>query len=112
MTDALIRSEVLFPLGLDSVELSLCQTISVLRIPEAKDAVEAIANLKAAFPVLDRVYSESGFRYGHAVSKCLFWLETRSSTADDEEFQLLVFQNIITPPVEDLRDFEGRSRIH
>ncbi|KIX08475.1 uncharacterized protein Z518_03131 [Rhinocladiella mackenziei CBS 650.93] len=111
MANALIRSEVLFPLGLVLVELSLCQSISALRMPEDEDTVEAIANFKTASRVLDQVYSESGFRYGDVVNKCLFWSEIRNSTADDEEFQLLVFQNIVSPLVEDLRDFEGKARI-
>ncbi|EXJ94598.1 hypothetical protein A1O1_02994 [Capronia coronata CBS 617.96] len=109
-TSALIRNEVLFPLGLALVELSLCQTISALRIPADDDPVEANANLKTAVRVLDDVYLESGGHYGDIVAKCLFWTETRKSNIGDE-FQQLVFQNIVSPPFDDLKVFEGRSRV-
>ncbi|KIX96001.1 uncharacterized protein Z520_08256 [Fonsecaea multimorphosa CBS 102226] len=109
-TTTLIRNDVLFPLGLALIELSLCQTISSLRAAEDDDCVEANANLKTASRVLDHVYSESGGRYGDVVAKCLFWSETRISKID-EEFQQLVFQNIVSPLLEDLKDFEGKSRI-
>lgn len=111
-TNSLIRSEALFPLGLVLVELSLCQSISSLRIPEDEDPNETIANLKTASRVLqERVYSESGCRYGDVVDKCLFWSETRDMSVDDDEFQQLVFQRIVSPLVDDLRDFEGKARI-
>lgn len=112
ISNPLIASDVLFPLGLVLVELSLCQSISALWIPEDEDNVEAYANLKTATRVLDeRVYSESGCKYGDVVTSCFRWSETRNSTADDEDFQELVFQKIVSPLLEDLKDFEGRGRI-
>ena len=112
-TTALIRSEILFPLGLALVELSLCQTLSALRIPEDSDPIDAVANLKTASRLLHEcVYFESGARYGDAVDKCLFWSETRNTKFDDEEFQRTVFDTIVSPLLDDLRDFEGKSRIH
>lgn len=110
-TTNLIRNEVLFPLGLALVELSLCQSISALRTTQDNDAVEAVANLKIASRVLDRVYSESGCRYGDVVDQCLWWPATRSTKMDDDEFQQLVFQRVVSPLFEDLKDFEGKSRI-
>ncbi|KIW67269.1 hypothetical protein PV04_06534 [Phialophora macrospora] len=111
ITNPLIPSEVLFPLGLVLVELSLCQSISTLRTPDDADVVEAYANLKTATRLLNRVYAESGCKYGDVVTQCLRWSETRNSSADDEDFQELVFQKIVSPLVEDLRDFEGKGRI-
>jgi hypothetical protein len=111
ITNPLIPSDILFPLGLVLVELSLCQSISMLRTPDDEDVVEAYANLKTATRLLNRVYAESGFKYGDVVTQCLRWSETRNSSADDEDFQELVFQKIVSPLVEDLRDFEGKGRI-
>jgi hypothetical protein len=110
---SLIKNEVLFPLGLVLVELYLCQSIFTLLTHDDDDPVEAIANWKTATRVLqERVYYESGFRYGDAVDKCLSWSETRNSTVDDDDFQQLVFQKIVSPLFEDVRNLEGKSRIH
>jgi hypothetical protein len=111
-TNPLIANEILFPLGLVLVELSLCQSISALRTPEDDDPVEAYANLKTALRYLDRVYTESGCKYGDVVTSCFRWSETRNSSADDDDFQQLVFQKIVSPLVEELKDFEGKGRIH
>lgn len=113
ITNPLIANDVLFPLGLVLVELSLCQSIAALRVPEDEDVIEAYANLKTATRLLDeRVYSESGCKYGDVVNSCFRWSETRNSTADDEDFQELVFHKIVLPLIEDLKDFEGKGRIH
>ncbi|ETI22327.1 hypothetical protein G647_06401 [Cladophialophora carrionii CBS 160.54] len=111
ISSPLIPSDVLFPLGLVLVELSLCQSISALRVPEDADSVEAYANLKTAARLLNRVYSESGCKYGDVVTQCLRWSEIRNSSADNDDFQELAFQKIASPLVEDLRDFEGKGRI-
>ena len=108
----LIPSEILFPLGLVLVELSLSRSIWALRIAEDADSVEAYANLKTATRVLDQVVRESGANYCDVVNKCFHWSETRNSTADDEDFQKLVLQQIVGPLVEDFKDFEGKGRIH
>lgn len=107
-TTALIRNEILFPLGLVLLELSLCQTISALHAPEDDDPVEAVAKLKTASRHLQDVYCESGTRYGDVVDKCLFWSGTRDAKLDDEEFQRNVFDTIVMPLLDDVRAFEGR----
>ncbi|KAI1629830.1 hypothetical protein EDD37DRAFT_671581 [Exophiala viscosa] len=89
-THKLIRCELLFPLGLTLVELSLCQSIASLRLAEDNDAVEALSSLKTAARVLDNVYSESGFRYGDVVDKCLFGLGCKNMDLEDEAFQRAV----------------------
>lgn len=103
----LIRNEILFPLVLALVELSLGQTIASLRKPEDGDPVEAVANLKTAHRLLPDVLNESGIGYQEVVDKCLVWPGRKDVKFDDEEFQRTVFQSIITPLVEDLKHFEG-----
>ncbi|KAK4944487.1 hypothetical protein LTR10_016161 [Elasticomyces elasticus] len=102
----LIGNRVLFPLGLALIELSLCQTISSLRVPEDDDPIEENVKLKTASRLLDYVYNEFGGSYCDVVTKCLRWSETRTSDIDDK-FQLLVFQNIVSPLFEALRVFDG-----
>lgn len=111
-TSPLIANAVLFPLGLVLVELSLGQSISALRISDDDDTVEANANLKTGLRVLGRVYGDSGERYGNVVTNCFRWSATRNSTADDDDFQQLAFQDIVSPLIEDLWTFEGKGPIH
>ncbi|KIV77085.1 hypothetical protein PV11_08920 [Exophiala sideris] len=105
-TSTLIGNRFLFPLGLALIELSLCQTISSLRAPEDDDAIEENVKLKTASRLLDYLYNEFGGSYCDVVTKCLRWSETRTSEIDDK-FQLLVFQNIVSPLFEALRVFDG-----
>ncbi|KAJ9646305.1 hypothetical protein H2204_000968 [Knufia peltigerae] len=110
-SSSLIRCALLFPLALSLVELSLCTPLSSLQIPEDADPVDAVSDLKTAARVLHRVYAESGCRYGDVVDKCLFWPDTKNMQLDDEEFQRTVFDGVISPLLEDLKNFEGRDRI-
>ncbi|KAJ5697545.1 hypothetical protein N7488_011229 [Penicillium malachiteum] len=59
-TFSLIQSDILFPLGLVLIELSLCQTLEALRMPEDDDNVEADMNLKTATRLLPVVGAQSG----------------------------------------------------
>ncbi|KAK4939647.1 hypothetical protein LTR10_020147 [Elasticomyces elasticus] len=113
-THRLIRCELLFPLGLTLVELSLCQSMASLRLPEDNDADRLLTDLKTAARVLDSVYSESGCRYGDVVDQCLFGLRSRKSKGmdlEDEKFQRIVYEEIVSPLLDDLKDFEGRGPI-
>ncbi|KAJ5488170.1 hypothetical protein N7453_011624 [Penicillium expansum] len=107
-TFSLIQSEILFPLGLALVELSLCQTLEALRMPEDEDPVEAYVNLKTATRLLQRVAEESGTEYEMVARRCLLWPGTRESTLESEQMQDEIFQLIISPLVENLKYFEGR----
>ena len=107
---ALIRNEILFPLGLALVELSLCQTISALKGPEDDDPVEAVANLKTASRYLQDVYCESGTTYGDVVTQCLFWLGPCDRELDDEDFHATVFDAVVAPLIDNLMVFQGQPR--
>ncbi|KAJ5515111.1 hypothetical protein N7463_004663 [Penicillium fimorum] len=108
-TSSLIQSEILFPLGLVLVELSLCRTLEALRIPEDDDRVEACVNLKTATRLLQFVREQSGAEYEQVARRCLLWSGTKDSTLESEQMQDEIFQLIISPLVENLRSFEGRS---
>ncbi|CAI7633069.1 unnamed protein product [Penicillium viridicatum] len=106
---SLIQSEILFPLGLVLVELSLCQTLEALRMPEDDDPVEAYVNLKTATRLLQVVVEQSGAEYERVARRCLLWPGTKDSTLESEQMQDEIFQLIISPLVENLRSFEGRG---
>ncbi|KAJ5423303.1 hypothetical protein N7491_008519 [Penicillium cf. griseofulvum] len=109
---SLIRSEILFPLGLVLVELSLCRTLESLRIPEDLDQIEAYTDLKTAARHLPIVEMQSGVEYGKVVERCLFWSGIKESSLDNERMQDEVFQLIIFPLVDHLNTFEGKARMY
>lgn len=110
-TSSVIRSETLFPLGLALIELSLCRAITALRKPEDENPDEEVTVLKTAHRCLDFVYLESGTRYGDVVQRCLFWSHTRDTELENDESLAAVFQHIVSPLIEDLKDFNCCSRI-
>lgn len=103
----LIQSKVLFPLGLVLVELSLCWNLESLRTQEDADSLEAVANLKTAAQYLPAVEMESGLRYSQVVKRCLFSSDTVDMMSEDESVQETVFEYVIAPLVQNLRDFDG-----
>ncbi|KAL9616432.1 MAG: hypothetical protein Q9160_008708 [Pyrenula sp. 1 TL-2023] len=107
----LILSEVLFPLGLTLTELSLGRTLADLRLPEDEDSNETYVKLKTASRLLKHVNSESGPRYHDAVKKCLYWTDVRDDRFENEEFQKAVFESVVTPLAQDLRDFDGEAKV-
>ncbi|KAJ5629738.1 hypothetical protein N7528_003395 [Penicillium herquei] len=108
-TFSLIQSDILFPLGLVLIELSLCQTLEALRMPEDDDNVEAYMNLKTATRLLPVVGAQSGAEYEKVVKRCLLWPGIKASTLESELMQDEIFQLIISPLVENLRSFEGKT---
>lgn len=112
LSTPLIRNEILFPLGLALVELSLGQTLTSLRKAEDDDPVEAVANLKTALRHLPDVRNESGILYEEVVDKCLTWPGRKDIKFDDEEFQRTMFESIVLPLLEDLKHFEGPYSIY
>jgi hypothetical protein len=108
---SLIRSQVLFPLGLALVELSLGQTLASMREPEDHDVDDAVTDLKTASRLIGDVCCESGGRYGDVAKKCLFWHGSEDANLDSEDLQQAVFELIVSPLLEDYKDFEGKSRI-
>lgn len=107
---SVIRNRTLFPLGLALIELSLCRTITALKIPEDENPDEEVTLLKTANRCLNHVYVESGSRYGDVVQQCLFWSHTPETNLDCEELQDLFFQHIMVPLQNDVKDFDGRVR--
>lgn len=104
---SVVRNKTLFPLGLALIELSLCRTITALRIPEDENPDNEVALLKTANRCLGHVYVESGTRYGDVVQQCLSWPHTRETNLDNEVFQDTFFQYIISPLLDDVEDFDG-----
>lgn len=103
----LIQSEILFPLGLVLVELSLCQTLDALRTADDEDRTEAYAEFKTAARYVDLVEQQSGTEYKKVVKTCLFWPGDEEFDLDNEEMQDDMFRLVISPLIQNLRIFEG-----
>jgi hypothetical protein len=101
-----IHKEILFPLGLTLIELSLARTWADIGSANHGKSRESTNNLEET---LRLVYDESGLHYGDAVRSCLFWhIDSRGRGFDDDEYLLSVFERIVSPLVDTWRDFEGR----
>ena len=107
-----IRSEVLFALGLMLIELCFGNTIAEMHDPEDGDPNEADTERRIAYRLCNAVYSEMGTSYGDVVRRCLYQpFDIRDMSLDNEELQQRVFDDIITPLNDDLLSFNGKSRI-
>jgi hypothetical protein len=101
-----IHKEILFPLGLMLIELSLARTWADIGSANHGKLREGTNNLEET---LRLVYDESGLHYGDAVRSCLFWrIDSRGRGFDDDECLLSVFEQIVSPLVDTWKDFEGR----
>ncbi|KAL8681311.1 MAG: hypothetical protein Q9186_002575 [Xanthomendoza sp. 1 TL-2023] len=112
ISNYMIRSDILLALGLTLVELCFGRTLADMRKPADVDVTETTTRLKTATRVHDRVYDEMGIPYGDVVRRCLFQLfDVRELSLDIEEVQQKVFDDVVTPLVDDLNNFNGELRI-
>lgn len=106
-TASAVRNAVLFPLGLALVELSLCSNIASLKTSEDQSPDEITTMFLTANRCMDRVYLESGKRYGDVVQHCLFWSQPGDGDLESAEFRSAVFGRIIRPLIDDVEAFTG-----
>lgn len=107
----LIRSDLLFPLGVALLELALCEPIENLFQPEDSDSIDYVAELKTALRLIDTdiVALHCGQRYGDVVRDCLLWNGKKDVDLDDEAAQQMVWEKIVLPLIEDLCAAEGKT---
>lgn len=108
----LIRSDLLFPLGVALLELALGEPIEVLCTPEDSDPVGCVVELKAALRLIDAdvVALQCGQRYGDVVKDCLLWNGKKDADLDDATAQQMVWEKIVLPLIEDLCAAEGKTQ--
>ena len=109
----LIKGKIMLPLGLALVEISLGRRLADLRVSIDNHPDEAVANLTTATRLLDagEVNDWSGTRYHQVVKTCLSWTSIGEGGLDDERSQRDVFESIVSPLLENLKDSEGRGQI-
>jgi hypothetical protein len=93
--------EILYPLGLALIELSLGRPISDFHSPRTVTTDDLQAKL-------NEVYNESGWGYKDVVNSCLFCPHGIASLGfEDEKFEKHVLSTVISPLLRDLLIFEG-----
>ena len=103
------RSETLLTLGLALVELCFARTLEKMQIPEDVDQNKNLTRLNTAKRKLDEVDTEIGGHYGDVVRRCLYCsFDVRNASLDDEKFEQDVFENVVTPLIEDIEVFDGK----
>jgi hypothetical protein len=104
-----ISNNILFPLALALIELSLGRAICTLHGPEDQDSSEEVLYFNTATRLLKSVYWESGSNYGDVVNACLYWSRSKGDSFEDPHFDESVFDTIIAPLLKDFDYFEGLS---
>ncbi|KAL4745451.1 hypothetical protein BDW72DRAFT_198613 [Aspergillus terricola var. indicus] len=106
-----IQNEVLLPLAIALIELSLGKPISALYRQEDRDSDESQVKFNTATRVLRNVYCESGSNYGDVVRECLYWSRNKGERFEDPQFDESVFDTVVSPLLKDFDYFEGVSQI-
>jgi hypothetical protein len=108
----LIRSEVLFALGLTLTELCFGKTLEEMQKPMDGISDEPSTRVNTAHRLLHSLYNEMGPPYGDVVRRCLFQpFDVRETSLDKEEVQQAIIENIVTPLVQDFKRFNGDLKI-
>ena len=105
----MIRSEVLLSLGIVLIELCFERTLEDLQIPEESEinVDESDRRSITAKRLLDDVYTKAGTAYGDVVQRCLYSFNVREANLENEEFHRKLFAHIVTPLIEDWRNYSG-----
>ncbi|GAM43808.1 hypothetical protein TCE0_060r18922 [Talaromyces pinophilus] len=107
-----IYNEILLPLAVALIELSLGKTISALYRSEDHGPTERERHFNTATRVLRFVYCESGMNYGDVVKQCLYWPRDKGERFEDPRFDESIFDTVISPLLRDFDYFEGVSQMH
>ena len=112
ISNHMIRSDVLLALGLTLLELCFGRTLADMRKPEDVDLNETATRLRTATRLHSRVYNEMGIPYGDVVRRCLYGIfDVQELNLDIEEVQQKVLDDVVTPLVDDLNNFNGDYRV-
>jgi hypothetical protein len=106
-SDNRIQNQILHPLAVALVELSLGKPISMLYQAEDKAPNPAQSQFNTATRVLRKVYQESGTGYGDVVKECLYWSRHKGECFEDLRFDESVFDSIVSPLLKDFDYFQG-----
>lgn len=114
--DCWIVEKTLFALGIVLIELCLNRPLEDLSSTIANKAVaeprSLIGDYQTALSNMDAVFDEGGEQYAYVVQRCLkceFGLLDREKHLDSDYFKGLVYEGVIVPLKENLRQFDRRQ---
>ena len=108
-----IRNPSVFDLGIVLIELCFCKPLHYFQ--EADDlkldgSPNKYTALSIAERLLPKVYREAGMRYGDAVRRCIRCdFDQVNESLEDEGFRQAVYNLVVVPLEENLRDFCGEK---
>lgn len=106
----MVLNRSLFALGILLIELCLGKPFEELRdgAMAGKGRVSAASDFAVANQLLDEVMNEFGDRYADAVRRCIRCaFDTRKIDLEDGQFRGAVYEGVVAPLEENLRDFTG-----
>jgi hypothetical protein len=108
---SIIRNKSVFDLGVLLIELCFNKSLEQIQTPDDLDddgKVNSYTSLATANRLIPKVYDEAGIRYGDAVRRCIRCdFDQREETFESDEFRQAVYQRVVVPLEDDLRDFCG-----
>jgi hypothetical protein len=100
-----------FDLGVLLIELCFNKSLEQMQAPEDLDddgKVNSYTSLATANRLISEVYAEAGVRYGDAVRRCIRCdFDQREETFESDVFRQALYQRVVVPLGDDLRDFCG-----
>jgi hypothetical protein len=108
---SIIRNKSVFDLGVLLIELCFNKSLEQMQAPEDLDddgKVNSYTSLATANRLISEVYAEAGVRYGDAVRRCIRCdFDQREETFESDVFRQALYQRVVVPLGDDLRDFCG-----
>jgi hypothetical protein len=108
---SIIRNKSVFDLGVLLIELCFNKSLEQMQTPDDLDddgKVNSYTNLATANRLIPEVYAEAGVKYGDAVRRCVHCdFDQREETFESDEFRQAVYQRVVAPLEDNLRDFCG-----
>jgi hypothetical protein len=108
---SIIRNKSVFDLGVLLIELCFNKSLEQMQTADDLDddgKVNSYTTLSTANRLIPEVYAEAGVRYGDAVRRCIRCdFDQREETFESDEFRQAVYQRVVAPLEDDLRDFCG-----
>lgn len=106
----LVRNETLFALGILLIELCFGRPLETMRTSEdplgANSRPDIMTDWSTATRLMSSVNDEAGRRYGDVVRRCIYCeFDKLNTTLENDEFRQAVYDGVVAPLEDDMKDF-------
>lgn len=106
----LVRNETLFALGILLIELCFGRPFETMRSSKdplgVNSAPDIMTDWSAATRLMSSVNNEAGRRYGDVVRRCIYCeFDKLNTTLENDEFRQAVYDGVVAPLEDDMKDF-------